>query len=120
MSNDKVTAAALDALPDKKVSAGIEKLLMNGSEFKEMWTIEQPAGDDFVYISVLKFEQLGFLQDYQFAQATLALQGQTDPLYEVAYEAISNEFDSTFYPICLKDKVDPEEVQAEHLEDILI
>ena len=61
MSDDKTTAAALDALPDKKVSAGIGKLLRDGSEFKEMWTIEEPAGDDFIYISVLKFEQLGFL-----------------------------------------------------------
>ena len=65
---------AMDALPDKNISAKTDQLLQAGSEFKETWTIEKP-GDGFVYISVLKFEQIGFHEDYEIAQTNLALFG---------------------------------------------
>ena len=71
---DAATKQAMDALPDKAIGTKTDELLKAGKEFKETWTIEQP-GDGFVYISVLKFEQIGFHEDYEIAQTNLALFG---------------------------------------------
>jgi len=66
---DAQSAGALKGLP---VAPGMDKLLLQGKEFQEMfkWTIQ---GDD-VYLSVLEFERLGYLQDIQLAIATLQLE----------------------------------------------
>lgn len=104
--DNAATLAALRALPDKNVAAGVEKLLINGTEFKETWTITQ-TGNGEVYFTVLKFQQIGFLEDFQFAQTTLSLNGQTDPKYQAAYEALTEQFSNVFYPTCLKNKLDP-------------
>ena len=76
-------------IPDKAISDKIKGILMKGKEFNEIWKVEQP-GDGFVYFSALKFEEIGFLQDFQFFSATLELSAQSDPSYMTAFNTLSN------------------------------
>ena len=106
--DDQNSFKALDVLPDRNISDKIKGILMKGKEFNEIWKVEQP-GDGFVYFSALKFEEIGFLQDYQFFSATLELSAQSDPSYMTAFNVLSNQFDSIFYGVCLKEKVNPDQ-----------
>ena len=61
---DTFTEQKAEAMDDQDVAAALKKLLLSGSEFKEMWKVEQP-GDGHVYFSILKFEQIGFHEDFE-------------------------------------------------------
>ena len=98
------TKKLMDALPDANVAKKTEILLYGGSEFNSTWVLTED-GDD-LYISVLKFEQLGFLEDYQIAQTNLELFGVQDPAYTAAAGALTSQFDNTWYAVCLADKLD--------------
>ena len=60
---NKRTAAALAALPDTNVAAGMAKLLVDGSQFKDTWTLT--TVNDDVHISAYTFQAIGFLENYQ-------------------------------------------------------
>jgi len=102
-SKDQSTRNALKALPDKKVAASIEKLLLDGSEFKETWQVV-PA-EDFVYLTVQKFRAIRFLEKYQHAQTILG--GKNDTTYQRAYNALTDQFDGLFYKACAKRRAFP-------------
>merc|ERR1712048_654664 len=101
LSKSKDAKAALEALPDSDVSAGIEKLLVDGESFKKVWevTVDEDAG--LVHLTAYKFEALGFEQDYQFAEATLQLNAGSDPTYYDAYNKFNGLWDGHFYQQCV-------------------
>ena len=49
----------------------MEKLLLGGATLKEIWTYE--VSGKWVYLVAYKFQTYGFLQDYQYAQASVRL-----------------------------------------------
>lgn len=102
VAKDKLTKSALDALPDASVAAGIEKLLVDGSEFKEIWEVTQDKDAGVVHLTAYKFEAIGFNEDYQFAMATLQLSASSDPAsYSDAYNKFTDQFDGHFYQECV-------------------
>lgn len=93
---NKLTAAALDAMSDQTVGAGIkDKVLVGGSEWKDVWSV-QTAGE-YAYFTAYSFQAIDFLSQYQFAQATLQLSGSTDPKAMDAFNKLTDQFDGVFY-----------------------
>jgi C1A family cysteine protease len=96
-SKDKnnLTVAALAALSDQTVAAGIRKILVGGATWKDTWTAETVG--EYVYLTAYTFQTYDFLQQYQFAQATLQLSGSKDPKALDAFNKITDQFDGVFY-----------------------
>jgi len=92
---NNLTSAALAAMADQTVATGIAKNLLGGSEWTDVWS-SQTVGE-YVYITAYKFQTYDFLQQYQFAQATLQLSGSTDPHATDAFNKITDQFDGVFY-----------------------
>jgi len=99
LSKSSDTKAALDTIPDADVVSGIEKLLVDGDEFKKIWTVT--VDGDQVHLTAYKFEAIGFEEDYQFAEATLQLNAGSNPAYYDAYEKFTELWDNHFYQKCV-------------------
>jgi len=52
---------------------------------------------DFAYLTAYTFQAIDFLQQYQFAQATLQLSASSDPKSLNAFSKLTDQFDNVFY-----------------------
>eukprot|EP00811_Abedinium_folium_P014427 NODE_23431_length_666_cov_6.866419.p1 GENE.NODE_23431_length_666_cov_6.866419~~NODE_23431_length_666_cov_6.866419.p1 ORF type:complete len:174 (+),score=41.39 NODE_23431_length_666_cov_6.866419:72-593(+) len=94
------TLAALNALPDQGVAAGVSKLLLDGSEFKEVWSVAT-TDDGKVHLTAYRFEEDGYAADLHYAQVTIQLNAASDATYATAAEKLSDQFDGVFYSSCV-------------------
>jgi len=95
VEKNQETVAALSALSDAKVSSGISKILIGGATWKDTWSVETVG--EYVYLTAYTFQAIDFLQQYQYAQATLQLSGSSDPHALDAFNKLTDQFDGVFY-----------------------